>query len=99
MRLFFVEGGDIGDREVLIGVARAHGMDADAVARLLEQGADIDAVRADIASAQSLGINGVPFFIIGGRIGVSGAQTPEVLRSAILEAVALAAQAADVNPT
>lgn len=99
MRLFFVEGGDIGDREVLVGVARAHGMDAAVVARLLNEGTDIDAVREEIISAQKLGISGVPFFILAGQLGISGAQTPEVLRSAILEAVALAAQATDVKAT
>ena len=33
-----------------------------------------DAVRADEAQARAYGINGVPFFVIDGRYGISGAQ-------------------------
>ena len=97
MQLFFVEGRDIGDRAELVEVARQHGMDGDLVARLLAEGADVDAVRGDIAMAQNLGVNGVPFFILANQLGVSGAQTPDVLRSAILEALALPPQPTDVN--
>ena len=40
-------------------------------------------VRADEARARELGISGVPFFVIGGRLGVSGAQPPDVLLGAL----------------
>jgi predicted DsbA family dithiol-disulfide isomerase len=33
-------------------------------------------VRADQAQAQAYGIQGVPFFVIDGKYGVSGAQPP-----------------------
>jgi predicted DsbA family dithiol-disulfide isomerase len=36
--------------------------------------------------AHELGISGVPFFILNQRLGVSGAQPPEVLRDAIEQA-------------
>ena len=43
-------------------------------------------VKADVAQAAAYGIQGVPFFVIDGRYGVSGAQDPgtftEVLRQA-----------------
>ena len=97
MHLFFIEGRDIGDRAELVEIARQHGMDGDLVARLLAEDADVDAVRDDIAMAQNLGVNGVPFFILARQLGVSGAQTPDVLRSAILEALALPPQPAAVS--
>ena len=97
MHLFFIEGRDIGDRAELVEIARQHGMDGDLVARLLAEDADVDAVRDDIAVAQNLGVNGVPFFILARQLGVSGAQTPDVLRSAILEALALPPQPAAVS--
>ena len=34
-------------------------------------------VRADESDAQSLGINGVPFFVLNNKYAVSGAQSPE----------------------
>jgi predicted DsbA family dithiol-disulfide isomerase len=36
-------------------------------------------VHADIAQARSLGVSGVPFFVVGERYGVSGAQPAETL--------------------
>ena len=83
MQLYFVEGADIGDAAVLIDVAAAHGMDADTVARLLADGSDTDAVQAEIAQAQRVGVTGVPFFIIAGRYALSGAQEAAVIAEAI----------------
>ena len=42
-----------------------------------------DAVREDEELARRIGINGVPFFVLGRRYGVSGAQTPDVLLEAL----------------
>jgi predicted DsbA family dithiol-disulfide isomerase len=82
-KAFFEEGENIGDPAVLARIAGECGMDAALVSELLAGEADKDAVREEIAMAQKLGVNGVPFFIIGGRFAVSGAQSPEVLASAI----------------
>ena len=86
-KAFFEEGADIGDHALLARVAGDCGMDAALVAELLAGEADKDAVRAEIAEAQKLGVTGVPFFIIGGRYAVSGAQSPEVLAQAIESAL------------
>ena len=53
------------------------GLDADAARQALESSQYVDAVRADQAQAAAYGINGVPFFVIDGKYGVSGAQPPE----------------------
>jgi predicted DsbA family dithiol-disulfide isomerase len=82
-RDFFIEGKDIGDRAVLVEAARACGMDADVVAKLLDSDADKEAVRGEIASAQDLGVTGVPFFILNGKFALPGAQPPDVLKRAI----------------
>lgn len=85
-RLYFEEGGDIGDRGVLIEVARACGMDVDLVEKRFADGDDIDSVQAEIAQAQAVGVSGVPFFIFASRFGVPGAQDAEVLAKAIAQA-------------
>ncbi|WP_019585508.1 DsbA family oxidoreductase [Deinococcus apachensis] len=83
LRAFFVEGEFLGDREVLVRLASEVGLNAEEVRAALESGQYAQAVRQDEAQAHALGINGVPFFVLGGKYGVSGAQSPEVLRGAL----------------
>jgi len=85
-RLYFEEGRDIGDRKVLVEVARTCDMDAELVERLFADGDDVDSVQAEIAQAQAIGVSGVPFFIFASRFGVPGAQETEVLAKAIAQA-------------
>ena len=85
-QLYFEQGRDIGDRALLVEVARENGMDGEVIEKLLREGDDIDAVQAEIAQAQSVGVTGVPFFIFAQRLGVSGAQDVDVLVKAIAQA-------------
>ncbi len=84
--IYFEEGGDIGDRALLVDTARQSGMDGEAVRRRYESGADIDAVRAEIQRAQQAGVTGVPFFIFANRFAVAGAQSAELLGQALAQA-------------
>jgi predicted DsbA family dithiol-disulfide isomerase len=83
MDLYFAEGGDLSDPEVLVGAARACGLDGDVVRNRLASDADVARVEREARSAQEAGIDGVPCFIFGGRFAVSGAQAPEYLADAI----------------
>jgi predicted DsbA family dithiol-disulfide isomerase len=85
-RLYFEEGRDIGDRKLLIAVARECGMDAEFVEKRYADGDDVDLVQAEIAQAQAIGVTGVPFFIFASRFGVPGAQDADVLAKAIAQA-------------
>lgn len=78
-RRYFLEGGDIGDRELLLDAARTGGMDAELTRELFERDADAELVREEEAMARRMGINGVPCFIIDRKYAVSGAQEPSVL--------------------
>ncbi len=85
MHAYFTEGVPIGDREALIGLGEGLGLNArDA----LESDAYADAVREDEMLAQRIGIQGVPFFVLGRRYGVSGAQPADVLVQALEKACA-----------
>lgn len=89
-RLFvghFQRGEDIGHIDTLCTIATELGEDAGSLRAYLESEQDQAEVEALIARAQSMGISGVPFFIFNGKLAVSGAQTPEVLRQAIDEAL------------
>jgi predicted DsbA family dithiol-disulfide isomerase len=81
--LYFEQGRDIGDRKLLVEIAREAGMDGELVEKLLADGSDESEIRQEIAQAQSLGVTGVPFFIFASRFGVPGAQSAEVLSTAI----------------
>jgi predicted DsbA family dithiol-disulfide isomerase len=83
MDLYFTEGGDLSDREVLVQAAADVGMDAAKTRELLASDADVERVEAAANSAKDAGIDGVPTFILGGVAAVSGAQSPEVLANAI----------------
>lgn len=87
-RAYFLEGRNIGDHEVLVAIAAEAGMDAAIVRDLLEKGADRDLVAEEINLARSMGIDGVPCFILANAYAVAGAQDPEVLARVIREAAA-----------
>ncbi len=81
--LYFTEGQDIGDPNVLVSAAGDAGMDADLVANLLQGESDIDLVEKEIALAQQIGVTGVPCFVFAHRYAVMGAQEPASIVDAI----------------
>ena len=83
MDLYFTEGADLSDREVLVRAAADVGLDPDRVREQLAGDADVERVTREAESAKEAGIDGVPTFIFGGRLAVSGAQAPEYLASSI----------------
>jgi len=83
LRAYMTEGQAIGDPEVLLALAREAGLDEREARELLDGDRYAAEVRADEALARELGISGVPFFVLGGRLGVSGAQPAEVLLAAL----------------
>jgi len=88
MELYFAEGADLSDSEVLVGAALDCGMDADHVRQRLAGEEDVESISAEAESAKTAGIDGVPCFILGGVFAVSGAQAPEYLADAIERAAA-----------
>ncbi|SIT74291.1 DsbA family protein [Microbacterium sp. RU33B] len=77
MSAYFTEGRHLGREEELVALATDVGLDADAARDALQSSRYLAAVRADQQQAQEYGINGVPFFVIDGKYGVSGAQPAE----------------------
>jgi predicted DsbA family dithiol-disulfide isomerase len=87
MELYFTEGGDLSDREVLVKAAADCGLDAEDARARLASDQDVERIEAEALSAKEAGIDGVPCFIFGGIFAVSGAQSPEVLAQAMERAV------------
>ncbi|GAA1482245.1 protein disulfide isomerase FrnE [Gordonia sinesedis] len=80
---YFSEGRHLGSIDELADLAADVGLDRDEAAEALRSGEFADAVAADIAQARAYGISGVPFYVIDGRYGVSGAQDPDVFADAL----------------
>ena len=83
MDLYFTEGGDLTDPEVLVGAAADSGLDPDLVRQRLATDEDVARVEREANSAKEAGIDGVPCFILGGLLAVQGAQAPDYLAQAI----------------
>ncbi|MGE3874889.1 MAG: DsbA family oxidoreductase [Parvibaculaceae bacterium] len=81
--LYFTEGADVGNRDVLTKAAAEVGLDAALVAQLLGTEADLDPVIDEINAAQKMGITGVPTFIFGGRFALSGAHPAATIKKAV----------------
>jgi len=83
MRAYFTEGEHVDDRETLVRLATEAGLDADEARAVLSSDEYADAVREDEELARRIGINGVPFFVLDRRYGISGAQPSEVFLGAL----------------
>lgn len=82
----FADNESIFDVVSLTELAVRAGLDKQAVEQVLASDAYLEDVAADVELSRRYGITGVPFFAIDDRLGVSGAQPPEVLVSAIEQA-------------
>lgn len=83
---YFVEGADLTSREALAALARQAGLDDAAIRAALEDGDALERTRQAEVDARELGIGGVPFFVVDGKVGVSGAQGAEALLGAFAQA-------------
>jgi predicted DsbA family dithiol-disulfide isomerase len=82
----FTEGSPSSDHTALRALALEVGLPAEEIDAVLGSDRYADAVRADEAQAQAYGISGVPFFVLDRRLGVSGAQSADVLLAALDQA-------------
>ena len=94
MEIYFSEGGDLSDPDVLVQAASDCGLDPVEVRALLASDADVTAVEQAAKSAQDAGIEGVPFYVFGNVLAVSGAQAPDYLAGAIERAASELAKSA-----
>lgn len=83
MELYFRDGGDLTDPNVLVQAAADIGMDADDVRRRLATDEDVALISAQAKDASDKGISGVPTFVFAQKYAVSGAQPAEQLARAI----------------
>jgi predicted DsbA family dithiol-disulfide isomerase len=83
MELYFRDGGDLTDINVLVKAAAEIGLDADDVRAKLATDVDVDLIAGQANEAAEKGISGVPTFVFAQKYAVSGAQDPAQLAKAI----------------
>jgi predicted DsbA family dithiol-disulfide isomerase len=86
LKAYFTDGLPVGDHATLTELATEVGLPSDRVADVLGSTTYAEDVAADQAQALAYGANGVPFFVIDEKYGVSGAQPVEVFREALRRA-------------
>jgi predicted DsbA family dithiol-disulfide isomerase len=86
MRAYFTEGAQVGEIETLVKLAAEVGLDPARTRIALNGDSYADEVAADEKEARTLGISGVPFFVIDEKYGISGAQPVELFQQALEQA-------------
>ena len=96
MELYFRDGGDLTDVNVLVQAAADIGLDGDDVRKRLATDEDVALISGQAQEAAEKGISGVPTYVFAQKYAVSGAQDPNMLARAIREVSAeINAQAAE----
>jgi predicted DsbA family dithiol-disulfide isomerase len=96
MELYFRDGGDLTDIDVLVRVAADVGLDGDDVRKRLATDEDVELISGQAREASDKGISGVPAFVFAQKYAVSGAQSAELLARVIRQVSAeVTAQAAE----
>lgn len=84
---YFVEGKAVNDNAALIEISKSVGLDSLEIEKTLQSDDFKDEVEQDISMARQIGVQGVPFFLIQGKYGLSGAQPVEVFVDVIQQVI------------
>lgn len=82
-RAYFLEGRDPGDLAVLRDLALRHGFTEDDATSVLGDPRELQETRREAAEATAAGVTGVPFFVLGERLALAGAQPEGTLEQAL----------------
>lgn len=85
-RAYFTEGRDISARLTLLDVVAEAGLDRDRADDVLTSGGGQEAIREADVLTRRVRVEGVPFFVVNGRVTLSGAQPPDAFLSAFDQA-------------
>ena len=87
-RAYFTDGRDISNRQALIDVVADAGLDRHQAEAVLNSNDGMEAIKEADEQAQRYRVDGVPFFIIEGKITLSGAQPPDAFLGAFRQVIA-----------
>lgn len=79
----FTDGEVLSDPDAIVRMSEEIGLNGEDVRDIVENGKNTDKVEQDIAQAQKLGVQGVPFFLVNDKYSISGAQPVELFQQAL----------------
>lgn len=85
LHAYFIEAKNVGNLEVLLGVAEKVGLSKEDAETTLASDRFTAEVQADIEEARQIGVQGVPFFVINRKYAISGAQPVEAFVDALIQ--------------
>ena len=85
---YFTDGRDISNRQTLIDVVADAGLDRHQAEEVLNRGEEMEAIKEAGELSRQFRVDGVPFFIISGKVTLSGAQQPDAFLDAFTQVIA-----------
>lgn len=85
-RAYFTEGRDISNPQTLIDVVAKAGLDRGKADPLLNSDEGMEAIKDAGEQARRFRVDSVPFFVVNGKITLSGAQQPDTFLEAFRQA-------------
>jgi predicted DsbA family dithiol-disulfide isomerase len=86
-RAYFADGRDISNRHTLLDLVAGAGLGRSKAEGVLNSAGGQEAIREANELARRVRVEGVPFFIINGKVALSGAQPPDAFVSAFKQAI------------
>ena len=83
MKAYFTDGLNIADYETLSNLASEVGLSKEEALLILEKNEYKDQVKFEQQEARQIGVQGVPFFVLNRKYGVSGAQQTAYFKQAL----------------
>ncbi len=96
---YFTDGRDISNRQTLIDVVAEAGLDRAKAEGVLKSDDGLEAIKEAEELSRRLRVEGVPFFIVNGKLTLSGAQPPEAFLDAFRQAVGLVSKVSQTTPS
>ena len=85
---YFTKNLELADHAVLLGAAEEAGLDRSEASKVLSSGKFADEVRRDEAAAARMGVHGVPYFVVNGKLAIPGAMSKDDFAAALKQAAA-----------
>ncbi|WP_335869050.1 DsbA family oxidoreductase [Bacillus sp. 2205SS5-2] len=83
LKAHFTDSKHVGDHDTLLQIAEEVGLDRSEAQSVLAGNDFNEVVRQDEQLARSIGVQGVPFFVVNNKYAISGAQPAEVFKGAL----------------